>query len=178
MEENQDSIENQVKKLIETKGKLAAVQHVKDSLKISLKEAKELVDEVGKKNPGLKPAKATKSGIIAAIIVFIVVIGGCRACFSGSSSSSSGKADTHEQRIQKLFSAWDGSVPSVEKWIKANIKDPDSYKHIETKYWDQGAKIVIKTKFTATNSFGGRISSLVRAEIDTTGRLIEANFEQ
>lgn len=95
--------------------------------------------------------------------------------------SCGGKRDeelTHEERIDKLFSPYDGSNEAVVNWIKEHIKDPDSYKHLETKFSDQNTYIHVITTFTATNSYGGRVKSICDARIDTVGNLITAKLTE
>lgn len=54
-------------------------------------------------------------------------------------------------------SSWDGSVRQVELYLKANLKDPDSYQSIE---WSRVVKtdkggFFVRHKYRAKNSFGG-----------------------
>ncbi len=55
-------------------------------------------------------------------------------------------------------SAWDGSVPGVERYLQMTLKDPDSYKGIE---WSPIAKncdgYSVRHKYRAKNSFGGYV---------------------
>jgi len=71
-------------------------------------------------------------------------------------------------KIESQFSKWDGSHYSVEKYIKNNLKDPDSYDHVKTAFADKGDHIIIETTYRAKNSFNatttGRV--LARASID------------
>jgi len=120
--------------ILKRKGKLEAIKYVKSSLKIDLKEAKDIVDDLIAKNPDVKPAKSNPlASVIACCAIIAVIWVGCDKC-SGEGSS---KQLTRKERIENLFSDWDGSQPEVVKWIKQHIKDPDSYKHIETRYIDE-----------------------------------------
>lgn len=75
----------------------------------------------------------------------------------GSSSSSSTKASVSHETV--VNSAWDGSVYQVERYLKRNLKDPDSYQGIE---WsrvapsDDGGYYVRHT-YRAKNGFGGYV---------------------
>ena len=40
--------------------------------------------------------------------------------------------DVAKQKIEKLFDPWDGSHRELTKVIKSNLRDPDTYEHIET----------------------------------------------
>ena len=57
-------------------------------------------------------------------------------------------------KIQGQFS-WSGAHRSIERYVKARLKDPDSYEHIETRYNDNGDHLLVMTKYRAKNSFGG-----------------------
>ncbi|MDF2386531.1 hypothetical protein JMG10_34025 [Nostoc ellipsosporum NOK] len=167
--------DNQLKKILETKGRIEAIKYVKTTTRVSLKEAKDYVDSFAQANPDVVIAKGnnTWSGIIGLIVIIIVIWVGCNTC-----SGDEPKEETRQERVEKLFSAWDGSCPAVNAWIKKNINDPGSYKHIETRFWDMGAEIVVKTQFSAKNGFGGRVQALCEAKIDSTGRLLSANLVQ
>ncbi|MBX9936143.1 MAG: hypothetical protein K2Y10_06080 [Burkholderiaceae bacterium] len=78
-----------------------------------------------------------------------------------------------EQAVKRLFSPWDGSVHVVEEAVKARLKDPDSYKHVETRYTDSGAgNIKVFTQYRARNSFNAVVPSTATAEVSPTGELI------
>lgn len=159
--------------ILKMKGKIDAIKYVKDNLKIDLKEAKEIVDDLIAKNPGVKPAKSNPFvSIIACCAIIAVIWVGCDKCNEDGSS----KQLTRKERIENLFSDWDGSQPEVEKWIKQHIKDPDSYKHIETRFIDRKNEVGVITTFTATNSFGGRVKTTCLAQIDTLGNLLSAEL--
>lgn len=75
--------------------------------------------------------------------------------------------------VKSLFSLWDGSVHSVEQAIKARLKDPDSYKHVETKYIDSGSgNVAVFTQFRARNSFNAVVPGTATAVVSPTGELV------
>jgi hypothetical protein len=162
--------------ILKTKGKLEAIKYVQDTLKVDLQEAKTLVEDVIAKNPGKPVSKENnlKNYISLAIVIAVIWVG-CKMC--GGDDKKEDKVMTHRERIEKLFSAWDGSQPAVEKWIKENINDPDSYKHVETRFIDNTKEVSVITTFTATNAFGGRVKNTCIAHIDTLGTLLSAQFE-
>jgi len=81
------------------------------------------------------------------------------------------------QAVKRLFSGWDGSVHAVEAAIKTRLKDPDSYKHVETKYIDSGAgNIKVFTKYRARNSFNAVVPGSATAEVSPTGELISLSM--
>jgi hypothetical protein len=75
-------------------------------------------------------------------------------------------------KLEKQFSPWDGSHPAVEAAVKRSMKNPDSYKHVETRYTllDHGMRI--RMVFRGTNSFGGVVPNSVVALVDDEGRLV------
>lgn len=57
------------------------------------------------------------------------------------------------------LSQWDGANRAIEAWIKARLKNPDSYEHVKT--FDpiaDGAYWKVVTNYRATNSFGAKIT--------------------
>jgi len=80
--------------------------------------------------------------------------------------------------ISSVFSAWDGSCRNLERSIKTNMNDPDSYKHIETRYsydTDEGYFDVI-TKFRGRNGFGGMVVNAVKAKVLFDGTVESAEY--
>ncbi len=60
------------------------------------------------------------------------------------------KAKTQQERktnIEKQFSAWDGKHITFSRMIQENLKDPDSFKHVETRYEDKGDYILVAMKY-------------------------------
>lgn len=82
-----------------------------------------------------------------------------------------------EKKILAQFSSWSGSHRRLEKYIKKNLKDPDSYDHVETKYRDNGDHIVVYTTYRAKNSFNATVTEHVvaKASIDGSSVTIISN---
>lgn len=81
--------------------------------------------------------------------------------------------EQREQQVQGQFSRWDGSHPGVERAIKAQMKSPDSYKHVETRYTDSGAdSFVVVTTFRGTNSFNAVVTSIATATVSPSGQVL------
>jgi hypothetical protein len=74
------------------------------------------------------------------------------------------------ERKRKGFhclSSWDGSHKGVVKWVKRNLRDPDSYKHVETRITPvKDVAHVLVMEYRARNGFGGYTSGGVIAEVD------------
>lgn len=75
--------------------------------------------------------------------------------------------------IGKQFSSWDGAHRNLERLIKKNMNDPDSYEHDSTVYWDKGGYLIIKTTYRGKNSFGGVVRESIKAKAAIDGRIIE-----
>jgi hypothetical protein len=74
------------------------------------------------------------------------------------------------------FSQWDGSHRKVEAAIKARMNDPDSYKHVETRFTETPTGAIIFTKFRGTNGFGGVITTTAVATVDHDGEVLTLHF--
>lgn len=73
-------------------------------------------------------------------------------------------------------SAWDGSVYQVKKYLKNNLKDPDSYESIE---WSKVLKnndgtYSVRHKYRARNSFGGMVIENWIFTLDENGNVISS----
>ena len=106
-------------------------------------------------------------------IVALILIG----VFSSNDTSKPSAPKTPEQvrkeRIEKNFSAWDGSHRGLTEIIKKSMNDPSSYEHEETVYWDKGDHLIVKTTFRGKNAFGGVVKNWVMAKVDLNGNVIE-----
>jgi hypothetical protein len=53
------------------------------------------------------------------------------------------------------------------------MNDPDSYKHVETRYSEDGKTIIVMTTFRGKNAFGGVVTNWIRARFSLDGALVE-----
>lgn len=104
-------------------------------------------------------------GVIILVVVLLI-----RSCNSNAEEAKN-RVPTHKEIIEAQFSPWDGSHRNLEKVIKANLKDPASYEHVSTMYWDEQDSIIIKTTVRAKNSFGAVVPATYRAVADLKGNL-------
>lgn len=79
------------------------------------------------------------------------------------------------QSVAVINSGWDGSVWQVKKWMKNNLKDPDSLQFIE---WSPVAKdnkgdYWVRCKYRAKNSFGGYAIENTAFHLDSQGNVID-----
>lgn len=91
------------------------------------------------------PAALIGCAALALVIVFGVYYCSTNVSFRGGSSSA-----------KNCFSAWDGSHRKLVSRTKSNLRDPDSFEHIETRADTPaaGSQTVIM-KYRARNGFGG-----------------------
>ncbi len=82
-------------------------------------------------------------------------------------------ADARETLIERQFSGWDGAHRNLERLVKRNLVDPDSYEHIETRYFDLTDSLRIIMKYRARNGFGGMTIGQVVAIVTLDGQVIE-----
>jgi DNA-directed RNA polymerase subunit RPC12/RpoP len=76
---------------------------------------------------------------------------------------------TRTQQIESQFSSWNGAHRNLEETVKARLKDPDSYEHIETRYTDRGDYISVYMKYRAKNGFGGYVVETAVANCTLAG---------
>ncbi len=67
---------------------------------------------------------------------------------------------------KNCISEWDGSLPSLKQYIKRNMNDPSSFKHVETRYQviDKNAFVIME--YRGTNAFGGTVTNTIKATVD------------
>ncbi len=95
---------------------------------------------------------------------------------STPTSTINAKTETPEEirkkQISKGFSLWDGSHRQLEKIIKNAMNDPDSFKHDETTYVDNGSYLTVKMTYRGKNRFGAMVKNWVVAKTDLDGNII------
>lgn len=103
-----------------------------------------------------------KVWIVIAVLLVVVT-----TCQSGKS-----KEPTRPPPEVVSNSGWDGSVHQVERWLKQNLKDPESFQAIE---WGAVTKtengFMVRCKYRAKNSFGGSMVSSQMFILDASGKV-------
>ena len=82
-------------------------------------------------------------------------------------------AEERKAKIESQFSVWDGAHHSLENLVEMNLRDPNSYDHISTNYFEMGDHLVVNMKYRARNGFGGMAIGFVKAKYSINGDLIE-----
>lgn len=105
--------------------------------------------------------------IYGSVFIWILIISA--VIFSNEDSPQ----EIEQQKIDRLFSPYNGSHIELTKLIKSNLKDPDSFEHIKTSYEIKGDTIFVLTRYRAKNTFGGVVNESVNAITDkNTGEVL------
>ena len=83
------------------------------------------------------------------------------------------QAAKRQEGIEAQFSLWDGSHNNLVKYVKENMHDPDSFKHVDTYYLDKNTYLIVTMRFRGKNMFGGMVLNSISAKIDLNGKIIE-----
>jgi NADH dehydrogenase/NADH:ubiquinone oxidoreductase subunit G len=76
--------------------------------------------------------------------------------------------------INANFNELYGNHKPLTEYVKENLNDPSSFKHVETLYWDYGDTLVLKMTYRANNMYNAKITSVIKATADpVTGQLFE-----
>lgn len=107
----------------------------------------------------------------------VVVIGGVILFSMLFSSPPQTQPQTPEQaraeQIRQHFNGWSGAHEGLERLVQSELLSPDSYEHIETRYWDKSDHLIVNMKYQAENAFGVQIQHFVKAKTTTDGRVLE-----
>lgn len=74
--------------------------------------------------------------------------------------------------------SWDNSYRPLVKLVKDNMNDPDSFQHVETKYWKSPKTFVFKMIYRGKNVFGGVVTQKIRLEIDLKNNTMKTTEEE
>lgn len=74
---------------------------------------------------------------------------------------------------ESCLSSWDGACPNLERYVKKYLKDPNSYEHIETVFWNKGDYALVSMQYRAKNSFGGYTIGYVKARVSWNCEVLE-----
>ena len=88
--------------------------------------------------------------------------------------------DNPKHKIERHFSNFDGSYIKFREYIKSNLKNPSSFKHVETRYSENGdGTVSVLMKYTATNSFGGVVTEIAKCRLNVnTGDFSDVVVEE
>lgn len=78
-----------------------------------------------------------------------------------------------QRRVEKQFSAYDGSHRNLKIAVKETMNDPDSFEHVRTEYNDRGDHLVVKMTFRGANAFGGKVINNITVMTSLDGDILE-----
>ena len=84
--------------------------------------------------------------------------------------------NTSHEVIQKAneryFSVWDGSNTEFVEAVKNKMNDPNSFKHVETRYDDRGSYLRIQMTYRGKNAFNATITATSTCKFNKSTRTI------
>lgn len=81
-------------------------------------------------------------------------------------------AEARAKQIEAQFSSWDGSHRNVVRAVQERMNDPDSFKHVKTRYKETPTGLIVFMTYRGTNKFGGVVTGTVMATVDKTGDVL------
>lgn len=111
--------------------------------------------------------------LLAIIAAVLMVAFGASKTTTPSKTSQPTAAETREARIERAFSAWDGSHRQLVSFVKRTMNDPKSFEHVETRFSDKGDHVYLVMQFRGKNAFGGTVSQTIAAKAAIDGAIIE-----
>ena len=92
------------------------------------------------------------------------------------------KPANFRERVEQHLSKWTGAHDQLETYVKASMKNPNSYEHVSTKYIlpdDTTALFAIYiTTFRGQNALGATVTQTVRAKCNIETGSIETVLPQ
>lgn len=107
---------------------------------------------------------------ISAMFIFVAV-SVLATCFGEPEPLS------RQQRIEKLFSPIDGTLPALVDTVKDHMAAPQSFEAIQTRYTDMGTTLVVQMDFLAANYYGVQLRHRAVATTDTLGHVLTLEVE-
>lgn len=149
---------------------------------MALKKCKECGNDVSSKAdkcPNCGAPTKPKSIGCGGLLLIIIIIGIFGSIIGGNDTKSTKtKSSSTPKKPTEIVSnsAWDGSVYQVERYLKNNLKDPDSFEAIE---WSPVSKVnlpthkyIVRCKYRAKNSFGGYVIDNQLFYLDGQGNVV------
>ena len=90
-----------------------------------------------------------------------------------TTTSSSSKELTRDEKIKKLFHWYDASHTNSINIIKKSLHNPDSFELVDTVFWDMQNHLIVKTTYRAENGFGATRTNWVKTKIDMDGDVLQ-----
>lgn len=112
--------------------------------------------------------------IVVPLVVLLIIGSAIDSNEADTVSSENTKQQEHVDKVKALFSAWDGSCYSAERYIKEHMNDADSYEHVKTVYAVQkDDKILVETTYRGNNALGAKVINTSSFLIDLDGNILK-----
>lgn len=156
---------------------------------VSCKDCGEKVSSKAKACPkcGAPPPKKTSFVTWAVLVVIVLAVFGSiqsksnltpeqrrekaeqdAAAAKAKAAEKAAKDKEDKQKGFHCLSGFDGSHPAVKRYVEKNMRDPDSFEHIETRISpvSKNGDHLLVMKYRAKNGFGGMNVSSATATIE------------
>lgn len=82
------------------------------------------------------------------------------------------KKQNRNEKIESLFSFWDGALKTLVRCVKESMNDPGSFEHVQTTYADNGTYLTVRMVYRGKNAFNATIVNAITAKVDLDGNVI------
>lgn len=86
-------------------------------------------------------------------------------------------AKAENEPFAHLFSAWDNSCRPLVAAVKANLKDPGSFEHIQTGFYRVNDVVHVTMTYRARNSFNGYAVGKATADVYADEKVANLSFD-
>jgi uncharacterized protein YbaR (Trm112 family) len=73
------------------------------------------------------------------------------------------------EKIEDHFSSWDGSHIHLTAFVKSQLNDDRSFRHVDTTYSIGSDGYIVFMKYRASNAFGGTVQNGIKVEYNDDG---------
>lgn len=95
-----------------------------------------------------------------------------RAEWEKAARQRSQQSKSTSEQVERGFSVWDGSHIELTKVIKAVMRDPASYQHVQTVFRERDDHLLVTTTYRGSNAFGGIVTEQVTARVSMDGKVL------
>lgn len=108
------------------------------------------------------------------LFVLIGIMGSLLSkCDESKTTEKKSVPQTNEEKVNELQNGYDGSFPSVVKFVKNSMNDPESFEHVESRTgFYEKESFIVSMKYRGKNPFGGVITKYIDVKLDYSGNVI------
>lgn len=156
---------------------------------IKCPECKQDISDSAKACPNCGHSKKERKTLGCGALILVLIVGVyILGTFSPTTTTTTAttpvpeKPKTPEQirkdKIEYAFNLSDGSQRKLVSHVKQSLKDPKSFEHIETKYYDKKDYLMVIMRYRAKNSFGGYVVNTATAKTTIDGNIISVDLSE